>query len=219
MTILLLEDETDIAEPVVEALTDDRYEVVWVRDVAAAHDAIADRAFDLLLLDVTLPRDEDAGFGFASEVRAAGYDGAVMFVSARDAVADRIRGLDLGGDDYLVKPFSLDELLARVRALVRRRSQTKQSVVERAPLRVDLADRSVAWAGRAVGLTDREFAMLELFALHPDRIFTVDELLERFFPDAASGHRVVRVYVSQLRQKIDATVIETVAGGYRLGSP
>jgi len=219
MTILLLEDESDIAEPVVEALIDDRYDVVWVRDVAAAHDAVAGRDFDLLLVDVTLPRDEDAGFRFASEVRAAGYDGAVMFVSARDAVADRIRGLDLGGDDYLVKPFSLEELLARVRALVRRRSKTKQSVVDRARLRVDLATRSVAWAGTPVALTDREFAMLELFALHPDRIFTVDELLERFFPDAASGHRVVRVYVSQLRQKIDAAVIETVAGGYRLGGP
>ncbi|MDA0700208.1 MAG: response regulator transcription factor [bacterium] len=219
MTILLLEDETDIAEPVVEALIDDRYGVVWVRDVAAAHDAVAERPFDLLLVDVTLPRDEDAGFRFASEARAAGFQGAVMFLSARDAVADRIRGLDLGGDDYLVKPFSLDELLARVRALVRRRAPTKQSILDRPPLRVDLATRSVAWGGRTVALTDREFAILELFALHPDRIFTVDELLERFFPDAASGHRVVRVYVSQLRQKVDADVIETVAGGYRLGGP
>jgi DNA-binding response OmpR family regulator len=219
MTILYLEDETDIAEPVVEALTDDRYDVVWVRDVTAAHDAMAERAFDLLLVDVTLPQGEDAGFTFAHEARDAGYAGAVMFVSARDAVADRIRGLDLGGDDYLVKPFSLDELLARVRALVRRATPTKQAVVDRAGLHVDLVARSVAWAGRPVHLTDREFAILELFALHPDRVFGVDKLLERFFHDAASGHRVVRVYVSQLRHKVDAAVIETVAGGYRLGVP
>jgi len=218
MTILLLEDETDIAEPVVEALQDDRYDVAWARDLDAARSAVAERAFDLLLVDVTLPEGADAGFAFAREVRDAGYDGALMFVSARDAVADRIRGLDLGGDDYLVKPYSLGELLARVRALVRRTAQTKRTVVERDGLHVDLAARRVRWHGRPVGLTDREFAMVELFALHPDRVFTVDELLDRFFPEATSGHRVVRVYVSQLRQKVDPSVIQTVAGGYRLGA-
>ena len=217
MTILLLEDESDIAEPVVEALQDDRYDVVWVPDVAAAHRAVAGRDFDLLLVDVSLPEGAYAGFEFVRGVREAGYVGALMFVSARDAVADRIRGLDLGGDDYLVKPFSLDELLARVRALVRRGAQTKQATLRRGDLHVDLAARSVTWGGRAVVLTDREFAMLELLALHPERVFTVDELLERFFPDAASGHRVVRVYVSQLRQKLDPAAIRTVAGGYRLG--
>jgi DNA-binding response OmpR family regulator len=218
MTILLLEDENDIAEPVVEALQDDRYDVVWVRDVAAAHDAVADRRFDLLLVDVTLPEGAYAGFEFVREVREAGFSGALMFVSARDAVADRIRGLDAGGDDYLVKPFSLDELLARVRALVRRGAQTKQALLQHGALRVDLATRSIAWDDRAIQLTDREFAMLELLSLHPERVFTVDELLERFFPDAASGRRVVRVYVSQLRQKVDPRVIDTVAGGYRLGA-
>lgn len=217
MTILLLEDETDIAEPIVEALQDDRYDVVWVRDAARANDAVADREFDLLLVDVSLPEGAYAGFEFVRGVREAGYVGALMFVSARDAVADRIRGLDLGGDDYLVKPFSLDELLARVRALMRRGAQTKQAVLHHGALRVDLAARAVSLGDRAVDLTDREFAMLELFALHPERVFTVDELLERFFPDATSGHRVVRVYVSQLRQKLDPSILRTVAGGYRLG--
>ena len=217
MTILLLEDETDIAEPVVEALQDDRYDVVWVRDAAKANEAVADREFDLLLVDVSLPEGAYAGFEFVRGVREAGYVGALMFVSARDAVADRIRGLDLGGDDYLVKPFSLDELLARVRALMRRGAQTKQAVLHHGALHVDLAARAVSLGDRAVVLTDREFAMLELFALHPERVFTVDELLERFFPDATSGHRVVRVYVSQLRQKLDPSVLRTVAGGYRLG--
>jgi DNA-binding response OmpR family regulator len=217
MTILLLEDETDIAEPVVEALQDDRYDVVWVRDAAQATEAVAEREFDLLLVDVTLPEGAYAGFEFVRAIREAGYGGALMFVSARDAVADRIRGLDLGGDDYLVKPFSLDELLARVRALMRRGAQTKQAVLHHGDLRVDLAARAVSLGDRPVQLTDREFAMLELFALHPDRVFTVDELLERFFPDAASGHRVVRVYVSQLRQKLHPSFIRTVAGGYRLG--
>ena len=217
MNILLLEDETDIAEPVVEALEDDRYDVVWVRDATQALAAVAEREFDLLLVDVTLPEGAYAGFEFVRHVRDAGYAGPLMFVSARDAVSDRIRGLDLGGDDYLVKPYSLDEMLARVRALVRRTAQSKRSVIDQAALHVDLTARTVAWSGRPVALTDREFAILELFALHPERVFTVDELLDRFFPDAASGHRVVRVYVSQLRQKIDPDVIRTMAGGYRLG--
>ncbi len=217
MNILLVEDETDIAEPVVRSLEDDRYDVVWVREATQAFRAVADREFDLLLVDVTLPEGAYAGFEFVREVRDAGYVGALMFVSARDAVTDRIRGLDLGGDDYLVKPYSLDELLARVRALVRRTAQSKRSVIDQGAMSVDLAGRTVAWAGRPVVLTDREFAMLELFALHPERVFTVDELLDRFFPDAASGHRVVRVYVSQLRQKIDPDVIRTMAGAYRLG--
>lgn len=218
MNILLLEDETDIAEPIVEALTDDRYAVVWVRDVAEARSAVVERDFDLLLVDVSLPEGAYAGFDFANEMREAEYEGGLMFVSARDAVADRIRGLDAGGDDYLVKPFSLEELLARVRALVRRSAQTKRAIVDRDRLRVDLAARTVTWDERPVVLTDREFAILELFALHPDRSFTVDELLGRFFPDATSGNRVVRVYVSQLRQKVDASVIQTIAGGYRLGT-
>lgn len=217
MKILILEDERDIGEPMAEALAADRYEVVWVRDTPEARHAMGEHLFDLAVLDVMVPEGEDAGFAFAGELREAGFDGAVLFVSARDAVADRIRGLDLGGDDYLVKPFSLDELLARVRALVRRRAQTRQASLARGPLTVDLTARSVVWDGREVALTDREFAMLELFALHPDRVFSVDELLERFFPDATSGHRVVRVYVSQLRQKTAEGIIQTVSGGYRLG--
>ena len=217
MRILLLEDEFDIGEPIAEALGSDRYEVVWARDVPAGRDAVAEQEFDVAILDVMVPSGEDAGFAFARELRAAGFPGAVLFVSARDAVADRIRGLDLGGDDYLVKPFSMDELLARVRALVRRQAQTRSASVEIDALHVDLAARAVRWDGREVHLTDREFAMLELFVLHPERVFTVDELLERFFPDASSGHRVVRVYVSQLRQKLAEAAIRTVAGGYRLG--
>ncbi len=140
-----------------------------------------------------------------------------LFLTARDSVEDRIRGLDIGGDDYLIKPFSLKELLARVRALLRRESQTRSSSFSRGALEVGFARRNVTWAGDEVKLSEREFAMLELFALYPDKVFNVDELLERFFPDANSGNRVVRVYVNQLRQKISEDVIETVPGGYALG--
>jgi DNA-binding response OmpR family regulator len=215
--ILLLEDEPDIAQGMVEVLTRDRYAVDWVASVDAALAAIAERDVDLAVFDVMVGDDDDAGFSLAATLRDAGFLGPILFTTARDTVADRVRGLDLGGDDYLVKPYSLVELRARVRALLRREAQVKRSETVLGPLRVDLANRRVWWVEREVELSDREFAILELLALHPQRVFATLELLERFFPDAASGPQVVRVYVRQLRQKVDESVIATVAGGYRLG--
>jgi two-component system, OmpR family, response regulator QseB len=217
--ILYLEDEHDIATGVVELLRSDRYEVVWVDRLDAAYDALAAAPFDLALLDVMIGSDDAAGFTFAADLRAAGFDGHVLFVSARDAVSDRVRGLDLGGDDYLVKPFSADELRARVRALLRRTAPLKRAVLERGGLRIDLAQRTVSHAGRDVELSEREFAMLELMAHEPDRPFPVEELLDRLFPNALSGPTVVRVYVSTLRKKLGDDAVETVPGGYRLGKP
>ena len=218
MRVLLLEDEDDIARPVVAALRHHRFDVAWARTQDEARSALVEREADVAILDVMLPSGEDAGFDFAQELRDVGFGGAILFLTARDSVSDRIHGLDLGGDDYLVKPFSLRELLARVDALLRRPAQTRRSVVERGRLRIDLSARTVSWDGSRVALSEREFAMLELFALYPERVFTVEELLERFFPDAGSGHRVVRVYVSQLRRATDTELLETVPGGYRLGS-
>lgn len=217
MRILLVEDHADIAEPLIESLRHDRYEVVWVQDDASAHEALGAALFDLAILDVMLEEGDDAGFELAAGLRDVGFAGQILFISARDAEADRVHGLDLGGDDYLVKPFGLQEFRARVRALLRRPAQTRRAVLDRSPLHVDLRARRVRWSGREVHLTAREFEMLELFAHYPERAFTVDELLERFFPEADSGRRVVRVYVSQLRHKVAADVIRTVAGGYRLG--
>ncbi len=128
-----------------------------------------------------------------------------------------MRGLDLGGDDYLVKPFELEEYAARVRALLRRGSPVKKSRFERGPLAVDLAARRVFWRGREVALTGREFALLELLILNPERVFTAEELLERLFPGTESGLKIVRVYIHRLRQKLGPEVVATVPGGYRLG--
>lgn len=217
MNILLLEDERDIAEPVTQLLRAQRYEVVWVASLEDAYDALAEREFDLAILDVMLPEGESAGFELAEGLRDVGFAGSILFLTARDSVEDRIRGLDLGGDDYLIKPFSLKELLARVRALLRRESQTRTATFSRGSLEVDFAKRKVLWHAAEVRLSEREFAILELFALYPDKVFSVDDLLERFFPDATSGTRVVRVYVNQLRQKLAEAVLETVPGGYTLG--
>src|SRR5690606_852108 len=187
MRILLLEDQADIADPLVDALRRARYEVVAAQSLDQAYEALASTTFDLAILDVMLPAGngaggEDAGFDFATDLREVGFTGQILFVSARDAEPDRVRGLDLGGDDYLVKPFGLAEFMARVRALLRRTAQTKRTILDRHPLLVDLTTRSVAWQGTNVEVSDREFAILELFALYPERVFTVEELLERFFP-------------------------------------
>jgi DNA-binding response OmpR family regulator len=214
--VLLLEDEDDIARPVIALLERERYHVRWARTTDEARVALAEREADVAILDVMVEHD-DAGFDLAEELRSVGFPGAILFLTARDSVTDRVRGLDLGGDDYLVKPFSLKELLARVRAVVRRPAETRQAAFERGPLRVDFAGREARWRGATVALSEREFEILELLALYPDRAFPVDELVERFFPDAASGRWVVRVYVSQLRRAIDPSVVATVPGGYRLG--
>lgn len=217
MNILLVEDERDLAEPIASLLTAQRYHITWVASLEQAYAVQAERDYDLAILDVMLPEGEDAGFDYAAYLREAGFSGSILFLTARDSIEDRIRGLDLGGDDYLIKPFSLKELLARVRALLRREAQTRTSVFTRGDLAVDLGKRQVSWQGQPVHLSEREFAMLELFTLYPDRTFTVDDLFERFFPDAESGNRVVRVYVNQLRKKVSSELIGTVPGGYVLG--
>ena len=217
MNILLVEDERDIAEPVASLLTAQRYSVSWAASLEQAFEAQVECDYDLAILDVMLPEGEDAGFELAEGLRHAGFNGSILFLTARDSVEDRIRGLDLGGDDYLIKPFSLKELLARVRALLRREAQTRQAKFSRDGLQVNFDKRQVLWNGEEVRLSEREFAMLELFALYPDKTFSVDDLLERFFPNANSGRRVVRVYINQLRQKLSDELIGTVPGGYVLG--
>ncbi len=215
--MLLVEDEDGLRKPLAAMLRHQGYEVREAASLEEAWDAFVEAEPDLLSLDIMLPEGEDAGFRFAEELRAAGYEGPILFVTARDAVDDRVRGLDLGGDDYLVKPFELEEYAARVRALLRRGSPVKKSRFERGPLAVDLAARKVFWRGREVALTGREFALLELLILNPERVFTAEELLERLFPGTESGLKIVRVYIHRLRQKLGPEVVATVPGGYRLG--
>ncbi|BDG17302.1 response regulator transcription factor [Thermus brockianus] len=216
MQVLLLEDEPHLGRAVAGALAAQGYGVRWARGLEAAREAFLEGEPDLMILDVRLPEDPDGGFRFAQEVREAGYQGPILFLTARDALEDRVLGLDLGGDDYLVKPFHLEELLARVRALLRRASAVKESRVRLGALEVDLAARAVYVGGKRVDLSLREFALLELFVLHPERVFSPEEVAEKVFGD---GERVgaVKVYVHYLRQKLHPQVVRTVPGGYRLG--
>jgi DNA-binding response OmpR family regulator len=217
MRILMVEDEPDIAIGVVEMLEQHRYQASWVASVEAALMDIAVAPPEVVLLDVMLHGDDRAGYRLAQLLREGGFEGGILFLSARDAIDDRVEGLDAGGDDYLVKPFSFEELRARIRALLRRDAGLKQSRLERGSISIDLKDRAVWVAEQRVDLSAREFALLELFAHHPERIFSAEELLDRLFPNASSGLAVVRVYVRNLRGKLGEGVIKTVPGGYRLG--
>lgn len=217
MRILLVEDEAKLAEPLIALLERERYDIRWARDLNSAWPVLSEGEPDLAVLDVMLPEGEDAGFTLARSLRKVGFKGGILFLTARDAVEDRVRGLDIGGDDYLVKPFSLLEFLARVRALLRRDAQTKEALFERGDLLVDFGARKTLWCGKEIELSEKEFVLLELFTLYPDRVFGVEDLLGRFFAEVESGTRIVRVYVYQLRQKIAPELIQTVPGGYRLG--
>lgn len=220
MRILIMEDEPDIAEAVADVLRRDRFEPIWVRTPDEAIDAFVERDVVAAVLDVMIGSVEDAGFELAERLRASGYRGAILFLTARDATEDRVRGLDLGADDYLVKPFSLAELAARIRALTRRVGDARSPRLRAGnDVVVDLAGRTVLKDESPVELSGKEFELLEWLALHADRAITVDELVDQLFPDAASGATVVRVYVGQLRRKLGRDVIDTVPGGYRLGTP
>lgn len=217
MRLLLLEDNVGLAEPLVALFKREGYIITWVVSKEDALEAFFEAEPDLAILDVMLPEGDDAGFELAQELREASYQGHILFLSARDEIDDRVRGLDIGGDDYLTKPFSIVELSARVRAILRRQAPTKQARFQQGDLVVDYARQEVFWQDIPVLLSDKEFALLSAFTHYPDRRFTVDALFDTFFANTDSGTRIVRVYIHRLRQKIAPDVIETTQGGYRLG--
>ncbi len=176
--------------------------------------------YDLVILDVILPGLD--GFGVCSALREAGTAASIMMLTALDDVQDRIAGLDRGADDYVAKPFSMDELRARVRALGRRRLEDRKPRVQVGDLELDPATRHVRRGDRRIHLTAREFALLELMARHPDQVFTRAVLIDTLWDaDFAAESNVVEVYIRSLRRKIDGGrrdgLIETVRGtGYRI---
>ncbi|HEX2864883.1 MAG TPA: response regulator transcription factor [Deinococcales bacterium] len=217
MNILVVEDEPAIARPLVRALESSGFQARHAATLLAAREALVEAEPDLMVLDVGLPESEDGGFTLAREARQAGYRGPVLFLTARDALADRVRGLDEGGDDYVVKPFDLPELLARVRALLRRASEARSSRLSFGPLTIDLTNNSVFWEGRRVELSAREFALLERLALSPNRVFSPEELLDLVWGGEASGLGVVKVTVHHLRARLSPEVVRTERRGYILG--
>ncbi|MFK7604364.1 response regulator transcription factor [Deinococcus sp. SM5_A1] len=217
MRFLVVEDEPTIRRPLVASLREAGYAVDEAACAREARELALTIPFDALMVDVGLPEGPLAGFELVRELREAGSSCPVLFLTARDAVEDRIAGLDAGGDDYLVKPFHLGEVQARLRALVRRGRSEPQSTQVWQDLRLDWNARAVFRDGARVALTAKEFSLLEVLASHPGKIYTRDELIDRVWDgrfDAESN--VVDTYVRNLRRKLGDPVVQTVRGlGYR----
>ena len=206
MKILIVEDQRRIGQFLKKGLTEQAHTATWVQTCREARDALCETTYDLIVLDLGLP-DGD-GLELLREWRRGGFNQPVLILSARDAVEDRIKGLDLGADDYLSKPFSLEELFARVRSLVRRHAAVKETVLEHRGLKLDLLGRTAHVEGQAVELTSREFALLEIFMQNPGRILTRTLISEKIWESHYDvDTNLLDVYMSKLRAKL-----ETVPG-------
>jgi two-component system, OmpR family, response regulator len=216
MRVLVVEDDERMAAAIARGL---RYEGLVVDRAADGHEALAKLGaieYEAVVLDVMLPGMD--GVETCRRLRAEARWVPVLMLTARDAVEDRVRGLDSGADDYMTKPFSLAELTARLRALARRGQGARPAVLEAGGLRLDPASREVSRDGETIELSAREFALLEAFMRRPGQVLTQGQLLEAAW-DGGYEQRsnVVEVYVRYLRQKIGVRAIETVRGvGYRL---
>ena len=189
-----------------------------MRDGREAETAAAAGNYDLVILDLGLPRRD--GLSVLRTLRAKGADVPVLIVTARDAVTDRVAGLDAGADDYLVKPFDLDELAARVRAVMRRRAGRSQSILRAGELEVDTGAKRVRFRGRDVALSAREYALLEALADRPGRVMSRAQLEERLYGwDEEIASNAVEVHIHALRRKLDPALIRNVRGlGYSLAT-
>jgi DNA-binding response OmpR family regulator len=221
MKILVVEDERKLGQFVQKGLQEAAYTATLVGTCAAAEDALAESHYDAIVLDIGLP--DGSGLDVLRRWRQSGFSEPVVILSARGQVDDRITGLNLGADDYLPKPFSFDELLARLRSLLRRDSKQKRTRYEHAGVSMDLLSRKVAAAGQPVELTGREFALLELFLANPGRVLTRTQIAERIWETSFDSEtNLIDVYVKKLRTKLPngpdgSPLIRTVRGtGYVL---
>jgi DNA-binding response OmpR family regulator len=214
MRVLLVEDDRMIGQAVQTALRQDGYAADWVRDAEAADTALATSGFDLVLLDLGLPGRD--GVSLLRAMRERRDATPVLIVTARDQVQDRIGGLDAGADDYLVKPFDLEELGARMRALLRRSAGRGEAIFELRGVRIDPATREVTRDGEPVTLSPREFAVLGALVLRPGAVLSRAQLEDRLYGWGESVEsNAVEVYIHGLRRKLGHDFIQNVRGvGY-----
>ncbi len=220
MRLLLVEDDVMIGETVLDLLRADHFAVDWVKDGGMAGTALRSQRYDLVLLDLGLPRRD--GLDVLKDLRARKDLTPVLVLTARDAVSDRIAGLDAGADDYLLKPYDMDELLARIRALIRRSAGRADSTVEIQGVRLNAVTREVtrqvdgAATPEVISLSAREWAVLEVLMARPGVVFSRAQIEEKLYSwkDEVSSN-AVEVYVHGLRKKLGNGVIQTVRGlGY-----
>uniref|UniRef100_A0AAU2VMG7 Response regulator transcription factor n=1 Tax=Streptomyces sp. NBC_00008 TaxID=2903610 RepID=A0AAU2VMG7_9ACTN len=216
MRLLIVEDEKRLAISLARGLTAEGFAVDVVHDGLEGLHRASDGAYDLVVLDIMLPGMN--GYRVCAALRAAGHEVPILMLTAKDGEYDEAEGLDTGADDYLTKPFSYVVLVARVRALLRRRGGSASPVVTVGALRMDTAARRIHLAGDEIGLTTKEFAVLEQLALRAGQVVSKAEILEHVWDFAYDGDpNIVEVYVSTLRRKLGAAAIRTVRGaGYRL---
>lgn len=219
MRILLVEDDASLGGAVRDQIAADGHVVDWAQRLDDASDHLATTSYDLILLDLMLP--DGRGVPFLRDLRQAGSVTPVIIATALDQISDRIDGLNAGADDYLIKPFDLTELSARIAAVGRRYAGNPNPLVEFGDMNVDLSARRVERDGRAIALTAREWVLFETLLSAPSQLWSRAQLEERLYSfDADVESNTLEVHVSRLRKKLGKTAIETVRGmGYRLGTP
>ena len=218
MRVLLVEDEFRMGRFIEKGLREHGFLVSWARTVASAQDTLSESSFDIIILDLGLP-DGD-GLELLKEWRQCGFSEPVLILSARDSVDDRVAGLNLGADDYLPKPFSFEELLARLHSQIRRTGTDKKSILEHRSIRMDMLGRTVSFCDQSVDLTNREFALLELLMRNRGRVLSRTQIGERIW-DAQFDMQtnLIDVYIRRLRKVFEIEneepLIKTVRGvGY-----
>ena len=223
MRILLVEDNRRLSDALCKTLEEDGYALDTAYDGLDGEEMGLISSYDVIILDIMLPSKD--GLEVCKELRNRHISTPILMLTARDALDDRVRGLDSGADDYLVKPFEVDELRARIRALLRRESPSKAGTLQAADLVLDPASHSVRRGDRQIELTAKEFSLLEYLMRHPNRLITREMAEEHLWSyDHVIASNVVDVYIRRLRSKIDdpsdVKLLETLRGaGYRLRVP
>ena len=211
MRVLLVEDDRMIGEAIESALREAAYATDWVRDGALAMTAMDAHVYDLVLLDLGLPRRD--GHEVLAHLRSKPTSAGVLIVTARDALDERLRGLDAGADDYVIKPFEMAELLARMRAVIRRKSGAPHPVMTNGVLSLDPATREVSFNGNSTTLTAREFSLMQALMVRPGAILSRKELEDRIYGwNEEVESNAVEFLIHALRKKLDSTAIKNVRG-------
>lgn len=219
MRVLLVEDQPAIAEFIKRGLEENKFEVETVFDGETGLQKALNDGYSVIILDIMLPKKD--GWQICEAVRETKNTTPIIMLTARDSVQDRIRGLNIGADDYLPKPFDFNELLARVQALIRRDRIHKETVIHIADLEINTSEKTVSRGGKPIPLSMREYTLLEALAGHEGKTLTHDYIQEKVWFDYDSYSNAVAVHVKNLRKKIDANsdikLIHTVHGlGYKL---
>ncbi|MEE4729622.1 response regulator [Pseudomonas alliivorans] len=214
MRLLLIEDDVALGEGIHQALSREGYTVDWIRDGSSALHALLSETFDLAILDLGLPRLD--GFEVLRRLRHSGSTLPVMILTARDSTEDRITGLDTGADDYLVKPFDVSELKARLRALLRRSAGRAKVLIEHAGISLDPGTQQVSYRGEPVALTPKEYQLLYELLSPPGRVMTRERLMQLLYGwNEGAESNTLEVHIHHLRKKFSSDMIRTIRGvGY-----